>query len=348
MKKRVIIAILLFMILLISTNIQASSVSSILTTPSIVKPGDIITCNISIDSKINIVSFNSNISVSGGTITEFKVTSGTGGLNGNKIGIMFDTLKSGNINIGELKIKVPTEASLNDEIKISLSGNVGNENFVNTAFDNCQKIIKVQVDNNQNNNENTNIDDNQNNSSNDNNNNNNPIVPSNTSNKENNKYESNLNKNEENNKNNETKNIIKKLKIEGIDFKFDENTFKYELEVDNNIDRLTLSYEFAEPNASIKVKGGNYLNVGKNEKKIIVTSENGETKTYTFIINRAEKEIITEVKDENDKNQNENKDSVNISNSKKDNSNVLLIIIVLVTVISIIGIIIFKKIKNKK
>ena len=120
------------------------------------------------------------------------------------------------------------------------------------------------------------------------------------------------------------------------------------LEVDNNIDRLTLSYEFAEPNASIKVEGGNFLNVGKNEKKIIVTSENGETKVYTFIINRAEKEIITEVKDENDKNQNENKDIVNISNSKKDNSNVLLIIIVLVIMISIIGIIIFKKIKNKK
>lgn len=84
-------------------------------------------------------------------------------------------------------------------------------------------------------------------------------------------------------------NSLKTLTIDKIDFSFDKDTLEYNLETDFANDKIVIAYELEDNNASTDSKKEIELIVGLNKVNIVVTAEDGNTKTY--ILNIVRKEI---------------------------------------------------------
>lgn len=81
-------------------------------------------------------------------------------------------------------------------------------------------------------------------------------------------------------------NTLKSLTIDIIDFEFDKDTLEYNLLTSFENDRISLSYELDDNNASVEASKDVDLIVGTNKINIIVTAENGSTRTYILNITR--------------------------------------------------------------
>jgi len=79
--------------------------------------------------------------------------------------------------------------------------------------------------------------------------------------------------------------ILTELKIEGYEIPFDKNTFNYNLDVDYEVNKITISAA-TNRNNTINGTGEIILNEGENKVLITVTDQNNETTTYTIIVNR--------------------------------------------------------------
>lgn len=79
-------------------------------------------------------------------------------------------------------------------------------------------------------------------------------------------------------------NTLKSLKISGINLDFSSDKTKYSAETDN--DKIVIEALATDPKAKISGSGTKKINYGSNNINIIVTAENGATKTYTININR--------------------------------------------------------------
>ena len=66
-------------------------------------------------------------------------------------------------------------------------------------------------------------------------------------------------------------------------FKFDSNKFSYKVNVDNDVNKLTISYELPDPNAKVEVMGNENIEDG-SKVKILVTAEDGTKKEYILNI----------------------------------------------------------------
>ena len=73
-----------------------------------------------------------------------------------------------------------------------------------------------------------------------------------------------------------------KIDDEVIEF----NDYKYELEVKNNVDSLNLDYTLSGENSKVVIEGNEKFVTGKNEVKIIVTAENGDTQEYIITVTK--------------------------------------------------------------
>ena len=89
-------------------------------------------------------------------------------------------------------------------------------------------------------------------------------------------------------------NNLRTITIRDVDFEFDRNVLNYTIDItDKNIDSLQIEYELEDENSTVEIIGNENLTAGKNVIKIIVTSEDGERKTYTITANILdESEII--------------------------------------------------------
>lgn len=67
---------------------------------------------------------------------------------------------------------------------------------------------------------------------------------------------------------------------------FDPNVTSYSVTLPNNVTELWVSTSRADTNATVTVEGGREMKVGFNKRTVIVTAENGATKTYTINITR--------------------------------------------------------------
>lgn len=92
---------------------------------------------------------------------------------------------------------------------------------------------------------------------------------------------------------------LKSIKINDQDLTIKENVFTYSLSVENNINIVDLIYELEDEKATAVVEGNNELIVGNNKFKIIVTAEDGTTKTYEILIER--KELNNTLENDKDK-----------------------------------------------
>lgn len=83
--------------------------------------------------------------------------------------------------------------------------------------------------------------------------------------------------------------VLKSLKIDVEDFKFDSNKLEYELEVSNLVEKLNIEAITEEKGTKVNITGNDKLVVGKNTIKIEVLSESGKTKVYTLLVNKRDK-----------------------------------------------------------
>ena len=74
----------------------------------------------------------------------------------------------------------------------------------------------------------------------------------------------------------------------------------YDIHVGADVKVCTVSADAEDSKATISVTGSKNLSVGKNVRKVVVTAENGSTKTYTLNIYRAEPSQSTESEENED------------------------------------------------
>ena len=83
--------------------------------------------------------------------------------------------------------------------------------------------------------------------------------------------------------------FLKKLTIKDYDISFDKNTFSYNIEVENTVTKLDITYELEDSKASASITGNSNFKEGNNEVKILVTAENGESSTYVINVTKSGK-----------------------------------------------------------
>lgn len=132
-----------------------------------------------------------------------------------------------------------------------------------------------------------------------------------------------------------TSNIVK------IDFNKD--TYDYEYEVSNDVDKMDLVAQAEDSNAKIDISNQT-LKIGENTIKITVTAKNKDKKVYTFSINRKEMEKENQIDEKDD-------DVIPISDSvetKKTNKTGFVLLLGILIGVMIIDLVIMKKNKYKK
>lgn len=83
---------------------------------------------------------------------------------------------------------------------------------------------------------------------------------------------------------------LKSLSVDGYDItpKFDKDTLKYSLEVENEVEKITIKAGRADNSARVSGTGEKELTEGINKFEIVVTAEKGNKKTYVIEVNRKE------------------------------------------------------------
>lgn len=89
----------------------------------------------------------------------------------------------------------------------------------------------------------------------------------------------------------DNKNI--KVFIDSEEVKF--NSFESDvIDIDNDVDKLDISYELEDSNATAEITGNESLKVGYNEIIVSVVAENGEKQDYTIVVNKEDEKIQQE------------------------------------------------------
>ena len=84
--------------------------------------------------------------------------------------------------------------------------------------------------------------------------------------------------------------FLKSLAVEGYEISpaFDKKTYEYSLEVENNVEKVNVVANKSNANAKVEGAGEKTLEEGTNKVEIVVTSQKGNTLTYTLNITRKE------------------------------------------------------------
>jgi len=121
-------------------------------------------------------------------------------------------------------------------------------------------------------------------------------------------------------------NYIKSLEIAGYDIAFNKDTYEYSIKVKSDVTSLDLSVVLSDSDATYVVEGNKDFKAGENIVTIIVTAENGSTKTYTIKVNKEEEKIIEEEDEEEEE-------------ESKSSSKTIIIILIILVIIGLIYVI---------
>ena len=112
---------------------------------------------------------------------------------------------------------------------------------------------------------------------------------------------------------------LSNLGIKPNDFTgFKTNKTSYDVTVPNDVEKVTVYATAQDKKASIKGNGTQKLNVGKNTLNVVVTAEDGTTKTYTINVTREEGNSESDNKNETTSNSTaENTTTESASNENK-------------------------------
>lgn len=150
------------------------------------------------------------------------------------------------------------------------------------------------------------------------------VNPSSTSNKSNSNSNSSSNSSKNSNSNSNTtksaNNDLASLSISGYEInpKFNKNTTSYSVSVPNEIREIDVNATVADSKAKLNGTGNIKLSEGSNKVNIIVTAENGNTKTYTVNVNVEDKDPIIVTVDGEKYTVVQKKDGLEIPNNYKD------------------------------
>lgn len=89
-------------------------------------------------------------------------------------------------------------------------------------------------------------------------------------------------------------NVLKELSVNGYSLTptFSTFVYDYDLIVDENIEKVTISAQTLDPKANVTGTGEIALNPGENNVKINVTAVNGDVRTYDITIYRGDVKVI--------------------------------------------------------
>lgn len=83
-------------------------------------------------------------------------------------------------------------------------------------------------------------------------------------------------------------NYLKSITIDGYPIEFKRDQMKYEIKVENNIDKLNVIAEQEDEKATVEIKGNDPL---KEEIQVKVTAENGSEQVYTVFVDSKEEKV---------------------------------------------------------
>ena len=96
------------------------------------------------------------------------------------------------------------------------------------------------------------------------------------------------------NSNKSSNNNLKSINVKGYTLK-KENDNTYSLTVSKNTESIIIEAVAEDSKTSITHNGENKLNIGNNKIEVVLTAENGSTKTITLNVTRREKDLITDI-----------------------------------------------------
>lgn len=85
-------------------------------------------------------------------------------------------------------------------------------------------------------------------------------------------------------------NYLSSLSISGGKINFNKNTTSYKITVEHNVTAVTISASAEDSKAKVSGVGSKKLNIYNNDFKVVVTAENGSTRTYTISVVRKDKD----------------------------------------------------------
>ena len=132
---------------------------------------------------------------------------------------------------------------------------------------------------------------------------------------------------------------LKSISLSTGNIEFDKDKTEYNLEVENETDKIIIEATKDDESSSVKGLGEYELKVGLNDIKITVTAEDGSIKEYILKITRKNLESIVEI------------ESVNYGNGKKEKnteSNNLKISLIVLVICILFAIMLFALNKHNK
>lgn len=95
--------------------------------------------------------------------------------------------------------------------------------------------------------------------------------------------------------------------------KFDSETFTYNCNVENYIDRINIDAKANNENANIAISGNENLKDGLNEILVTIKANNDDKIVYRIYVNKDKKEVVESKEDDKDTNNNDNNNIMVIS-----------------------------------
>ncbi len=90
-------------------------------------------------------------------------------------------------------------------------------------------------------------------------------------------------------------NNLKSLSVESVELSFNKDTTTYNLSVGNDVKKIKINAEANNSKATVTGTGEKDVKEGDNKFDVVVTAENGDTKTYTINVNVDSKPITVTV-----------------------------------------------------
>ncbi len=133
-------------------------------------------------------------------------------------------------------------------------------------------------------------------------------------------------------------NYIKSITLSTGNIEFKKETLEYTLEVDYKTEKINVSATLEDSKATIKGTGDYTLNVGVNDIKLTVTSENKTERVYTIHVTRKEEE------------KKESKVVVkkDIKENKSNKKLIILTVSIIAIIIGVVGFLIIKRRRKNK
>ena len=117
-------------------------------------------------------------------------------------------------------------------------------------------------------------------------------------------------------------NYISSLKIKGYDIDFDKYNYEYNVTVGSDVKSLNLDIILDSAYATYVVNGNGNFKTGKNVVEIVVTAEDGSSRTYTINVDKKAKDVVKEE-----------------SNEKSNVSRIIIIVLIILVIIGLIYVI---------